>query len=243
MNELPQHVAIIMDGNGRWAQRRSKNRYWGHVKGSEVAQNIVEHCARKTGITHLTLYAFSTENWSRPEEEVSFLFKLLDHHIKKKQNRMMESNIKLQVIGDLEALPSSLRSSIQSLVGKTKNNSGLVLTLALNYGGRQDLIKVINTYFENHTESLTEQKLDQLMQGQDLPHPDFIIRTSGEQRLSNFMLWQAAYSELYFCDTLWPDFSTNDFDVALNHYQNRERRFGCVPLNPTTSPDEVESTF
>lgn len=228
MKADPQHVAIIMDGNGRWAQGRGKNRVWGHVKGSEVAQKIVEHCAAKTSIKYLTLYAFSTENWSRPEEEVRFLFKLLEHHINKKQKYMIENGVKLSVIGDLSKLPNSLQSNIRSVVEKTQNNTGLHLSLALNYGGRQDIITTFNTYLEGNTAALDEKTFSKLMSKDGTPEPDLVIRTSGEQRLSNFMLWQTAYSELYFTKTLWPDFTFQDFDDAISYYTKRDRRYGSL---------------
>jgi undecaprenyl diphosphate synthase len=217
-----------MDGNGRWAEARNKNRFWGHLKGSEVAQSIVEYSALNTDIKFLTLYAFSTENWSRPFDEVSFLFKLLERHLKKKSDYLAANNVKLRVIGNLKQLPGSLQESIESLINKTKGNSGLNLTLALNYGGRQELLEKINAHFENDSTPLDEKSLDSLMLSDGIPAPDYIIRTSGEQRLSNFMLWQAAYSELYFTKTLWPDFKPSDLDHALESFKNRERRFGCV---------------
>ena len=217
-----------MDGNGRWAQARGKNRFWGHLKGSEVAQSIIEHCALKTNVKFLTLYAFSTENWSRPFDEVSFLFKLLERHLKKKSDYLAANDVRLRVIGNLKQLPESLQQSIGALVKKTSTNKGLNLTLALNYGGRQELLEKVNLHFQNNQGSLDEKSLDKLMLSDGIPEPDYIIRTSGEQRLSNFMLWQAAYSELYFTKTLWPDFKPQDLDLALESFKNRNRRFGCV---------------
>ena len=223
----PKHVALIMDGNGRWANARRKNRFWGHLKGSEVAQSIVEHCSQKTNVEFLTLYAFSTENWSRPQEEVNFLFKLLERHLRKKQAYLISNNVKLKVIGELSALPEDLQKSINDLIAKTSTNTGLNLVLALNYGGRQEIVSKINKYFSQSKEPLTEKLVCALMSAQnEIPEPDMIIRTSGEQRLSNFMLWQSAYSELYFTDVLWPDFTPKDFDLALSNYQSRTRRFG-----------------
>jgi len=218
-----------MDGNGRWAKARNKNRFWGHIRGSEVAQTIVEHCSQKTEVDFLTLYAFSTENWSRPLEEVKFLFKLLERHLKKKSTYLVENNIRLRVIGRLEQLPEELQSSIKTLVEKTKRNNGLNLTLALNYGGKQELVDKINFHFAQTTTPINEERLDQLLAEEGYPNPDLIIRTSGEQRLSNFMLWQSAYSELYFTKVLWPDFTPADLDEAIDVFTGRERRFGAVP--------------
>jgi len=228
MIQQPQHVAIIMDGNGRWAQSKHKNRFWGHIKGSEVAQDIVEHCAQNTSVKFLTLYAFSTENWSRPVEEVNFLFKLLERHLKKKSKYLVNNNVKLRVIGRIEQLPEELQNSINNLVDKTQYNSGLNLTLALNYGGKQELVDKINQYFLKNSAPIDEQKIDDLLSSDGHPNPDLIIRTSGEQRLSNFMLWQSAYAELYFTKVLWPEFTPKDFEDALDIYQNRERRFGLI---------------
>lgn len=236
MDSSPKHIALIMDGNGRWAQARNKNRFWGHLKGSEVAQKIVEHCGRNTTIKFLTLYAFSTENWSRPKEEIIFLFKLLERHIKRKQGYLVSQNVRLRVTGDLSALPDDLGKSIKSIVEKTSSNTGLNLILAINYGGRQELVATINRHFEQNKTPITEDILSSALASGGVPEPDLIIRTSGEQRLSNFMLWQAAYSELYFTKTLWPDFTPEDLDLALKEYQSRTRRFGAVtkPTNEAT---------
>lgn len=228
MSKDPKHIAFIMDGNGRWANSRNKNRFWGHLKGSEVAQRIVEYCAQKTSVEFLTLYAFSTENWSRPKEEVHFLFKLLDRHIRKKQGYLLSNNVRLKVIGDLKALPLDLQESIQNIIQKTSTNTGLNLILALNYGGRQEIVSVVNTHLKENKGPLTEKIISDALSADGIPDPDFIIRTSGEQRLSNFMLWQAAYSELYFTNTLWPDFKSSDLDLALKEYQKRNRRFGIA---------------
>lgn len=226
-----KHVAIIMDGNGRWAQARNKNRYWGHVRGAEVTQKIVEHCAGIKNITHLTLYAFSTENWSRPPEEVSFLFKLMERQIIKKRDYLIENKVRLRIIGDLSKLPERTQKNIMALVNDTKNNEGLNLTLALNYGGKQEIVNLVNHYYSSDfTEPLTVEKIDEVLLQKGVGFPDLIIRTSGEKRLSNFMLWQSAYAELYFTKTLWPDFTPKDFDLALADYACRKRRFGGIDL-------------
>ncbi len=228
MKTTPKHVAFIMDGNGRWAISKNKHRFWGHLKGSETAQQIVEYCASKTSIEFLTLYAFSTENWSRSKEEVSFLFKLLHRHIKKKQGYLISNNVCLRVIGDLNPLPLELRENILTIVKKTSKNTGLNLVLALNYGGRQELILAINTHIKNSSMPMTESSLCKILSADGIPEPDYIIRTSGEQRLSNFMLWQSAYAELYFTKVLWPDFKPQDLELALKEYQQRNRRFGTA---------------
>ena len=229
MSDQPRHLALIMDGNGRWAQARGKNRFWGHKKGAEVAQNIVEHCVQNTEIEYLTLYAFSTENWSRPKEEIDFLFQLLDTHLEKKSQILIDNNVVLKTIGDLRPLPHSLKKRIDKMKLATKNNTGLVLTLGLNYGGRQEVIEATNRYIqENPGKPISEGLMSFYLKTDELPHPDFIIRTSGEMRLSNFMIWQAAYSELYFTDTLWPDFRFIELEKALEHFAKRQRRFGSL---------------
>ncbi len=228
MTTTPKHVAFIMDGNGRWAISRNKHRFLGHIKGSKTAQQIVEYCAHKTSIKFLTLYAFSTENWSRSKEEVNFLFKLLDRHIKKKQGYLISNNVCLRVIGDLNPLPLKLKKNILNIVQKTSTNTGLNLVLALNYGGRQELISAINVHIKNSFVPITEVSLCKILFADGIPEPDYIIRTSGEQRLSNFMLWQSAYAELYFTKTLWPDFRPQDLELALQEYQKRNRRFGTA---------------
>lgn len=234
----PKHIALIMDGNGRWASSHNKSRFWGHLKGSDVAQKIIEHCAKKTSIEFLTLYAFSTENWSRPKEEVDFLFKLLDRHIRKKQGYLINNNVRLRIIGNLAPLPFKLKESINNIVEKTSGNTGLNLVLALNYGGRQELVSAINQHFNTCKKPITESILCDSLSSRGIPEPDYIIRTSGEQRLSNFMLWQSAYSELYFTRTLWPDFTPQDLDLALIDYQLRNRRFGMV-----TEPKKMETSL
>lgn len=237
MIKYPKHLAVIMDGNGRWAEKRGRSRFWGHIKGTEVAQSIIEYCAKETKVEFLTLYAFSTENWSRPEEEVSFLFKLLERHLLKKRKKLIESNVQLKTIGDLEPLPNGLKEQIDSLSKETKENTGLNLTLALNYGGRQEIINSMNSLIKEAKDLSNETQFSEidisrkiLSMGGGLPDPDLIIRTSGEKRISNFLLWQSAYSEFYFSDTLWPDFKTDDLEKAFLNFSNRERRFGGLTL-------------
>lgn len=234
MSESLKHLALIMDGNGRWAQARGQNRFWGHKKGADVAQEIVEKTVQQTNIKHLTLYAFSTENWSRPREEVDFLFKLLDNHLEKKSKTLIENNIILKTIGDLTPLPHSLCQRIESIKEKTKDNTGLTLTLGLNYGGKQEIISTINTFIEkNPGHKVTQETFEKLISPDPFSNPDLIIRTSGEMRLSNFMIWQSAYSELYFTDTLWPDFTFTELQSVINQFSSRSRRFGA--LSPSQS--------
>ena len=229
MTESLKHLALIMDGNGRWAQARGQNRFWGHKKGADTAQEIVEKTIQHTNIKYLTLYAFSTENWSRPKEEVDFLFKLLDSHLEKKSRSLIENNVILKTIGDLKPLPHSLCKRIESIKEKTKNNTGLVLTLGLNYGGKQEIINTINHFIkESPGKSINQDEFDELINSSKVPDPDLIIRTSGEMRLSNFMIWQSAYSELFFTNTLWPDFTFEELQSVLNQFSTRSRRFGAL---------------
>ncbi len=229
MIDHPSHLALIMDGNGRWAQARGKSRLLGHKKGAEVAQDIVEGCIQKSGVKYLTLYAFSTENWSRPKEEIDFLFKLLDSHFDKKSKSLIENNIILKTIGDLKPLPYSLQKRIESIKKDSFNNTGLVLTLGLNYGGRQEIVEAVNGFTANNPgKTITEKELSKSLNTNNLPAPDLIIRTSGEMRLSNFMTWQSAYSELYFTKTLWPDFTYDELELAFDDFSKRQRRFGSV---------------
>jgi undecaprenyl diphosphate synthase len=229
MIDHPSHLALIMDGNGRWAQARGKSRLLGHKKGAEVAQEIVECCIQKSGVKYLTLYAFSTENWSRPKEEIDFLFKLLDSHFDKKSKTLIENNIVLKTIGDLKPLPHSLQKRIESIKKDSFNNTGLVLTLGLNYGGRQEIIEAVNNFTsKNPGKTITDKDLSESLNTNSLPDPDLIIRTSGEMRLSNFMTWQSAYSELYFTKTLWPDFTYEELEIAFKNFSKRQRRFGSI---------------
>ena len=243
MSDQPRHLALIMDGNGRWAQARGKNRFFGHKKGAEVAQNIVEHCIRNTNIKYLTLYAFSTENWARPREEINFLFHILNVHLEKKSQILIDNNVVLKTIGDLTPLPHSLKQRIKKMKLATQSNTGLVLTLGLNYGGRQEVIEATNRFIqENPGKPISEDLMSFYLKTDELPHPDFIIRTSGEMRLSNFMVWQAAYTELYFTDTLWPDFKFQELQKALNHFAQRQRRFGSVTIEDLKNSKESEES-
>lgn len=232
----PQHVAIIMDGNGRWAQLRRKPRTYGHIKGARVAKKIITFCAEK-GLKNLTLYTFSSENWFRPEAEVFFLMNLLRRYLKRETETLVKQNIHFKAIGDLSKLPTDVLKAINEATLATANNTGLNLVFAISYGSRQeiaDAVKIIAQQVESgklKAEDVTEATIQRHLYTANTPDPDLIIRTSGEHRLSNFMLWQASYSEFHFCETLWPDFSPADFEVALRTFSQRERRFGAIHNN------------
>lgn len=231
MNKLPKHVAIIMDGNGRWANLQGKSRVKGHQQGARTVRDIVEE-AKNKGIKYLTLYAFSKDNWSRPKEEVNILMKLLVTSLKKEYNRLINNNIRLQSIGEVNDLPTPVKDELNYVIIKTKNNTGMVLTLAINYGGKEELTEAMKTIaFKVKNSIICPEKVDQSTINQhlytrNLPAVDLLIRTSGEERISNFLLWHIAYAELYFTDTLWPDFKKEDLHKAIVDYAKRERRFG-----------------
>ncbi len=231
MNKLPKHVAIIMDGNGRWAILQGKNRVSGHQQGAKSVREVVEE-AVKMEIEFLTLYAFSSDNWSRPMEEVSLLMKLLVNSLKKEFKRLIKNNIRLQSIGNMDGLPNPVKEELSYVIGKTKNNTGMVLTLALNYGAKEELTTAVKAIaFKVKNSIISPEKVDQStiiehLYTQNLPAVDLLIRTSGEERISNFLLWHIAYAELYFTKTLWPDFKKEDLQKALVDYTKRERRFG-----------------
>ena len=231
MNKLPKHVAIIMDGNGRWANMQGKNRVSGHQQGAKSVREVVEE-AVKMEIEFLTLYAFSTDNWSRPVEEVSLLMKLLVNSLKKEFKRLIKNNIRLQSIGNKDELPNPVKEELSYVIEKTKNNTGMVLTLALNYGAKDELTAAVKAIaFKVKNSIISPEKVDQStiiehIYTHNLPAVDLLIRTSGEERISNFLLWHIAYAELYFTKTLWPDFKKEDLQKALVDYAKRERRFG-----------------
>ena len=231
MNKLPKHVAIIMDGNGRWANMQGKNRVSGHQQGAKAVREVVEE-AVKMEIEFLTLYAFSTDNWSRPVEEVSLLMKLLVNSLKKEFKRLSKNNIRLQSIGNKDELPNPVKEELSYVIEKTKNNTGMVLTLALNYGAKDELTAAVKAIaFKVKNSIISPEKVDQStiiehLYTHNLPAVDLLIRTSGEERISNFLLWHIAYAELYFTKTLWPDFKKEDLQKALVDYAKRERRFG-----------------
>ena len=231
INRLPKHIAIIMDGNGRWAKLRNKPRVFGHREGAKSVRKIVEATAR-LGIKNLTLYAFSTENWNRPKQEVKTLMKLLVSALKRELVLMKKNNIKLNAIGHTDKMPENVQHELQEVLDETKTNTGLVLTLALSYGARQEIqraIKEISYKVKNNiisVENVDENIINKHLYTQNLPDVDLLIRTSGEVRISNFLLWQIAYAELYFTEELWPDFNETSLLNAITDYQLRERRFG-----------------
>ena len=231
LENLPKHLAIIMDGNGRWAKKQGLIRAIGHENGTKSVRITVGTCA-KLGIENLTLYAFSTENWNRPKLEVETLMKLLISSLKKELKTLIDNNIRLNSIGNLERLPKSAQKELLEVIEKTKNNTRMVLTLALNYGAREEMlnaVKIISDKVKNNIisiDTIDESIINQHLYTQNLPDVDLLIRTSGEHRISNFLLWQIAYSELYFTEVLWPDFKEEDLYEAIISYQKRERRFG-----------------
>ncbi|MDI9514924.1 MAG: isoprenyl transferase [Clostridiaceae bacterium] len=228
---MPQHIAIIMDGNGRWAKRRGLTRSMGHREGSRVLKKIVEECYN-LGIRYLTVFAFSCENWSRPQEEVNQLLKLMMDYLKNSENELKGKPVRIRVIGDRAGLPDEMVSEIQRVEKNTAHIEGLDLVIAINYGGRQDILNACRTLADDYkndriTESgITIESFASRLWTAGIPEPDLLIRTSGEIRFSNFLLWQCAYSELYFTDILWPDFRKKHLHDAIVHYQGRERRYG-----------------
>lgn len=223
-SKLPNHIAIIMDGNGRWAKKRGLPRNYGHRKGADTLLKIIRYATQKK-IKYLTVFAFSTENWKRPKEEVEYLMEMPFQFLERTNQEFEDENIKIMVIGRREGLPQKLVEKIAEVEARTVNNSGMTLTIAFNYGGRDEIIQAINKIKEQNIE-INEETFPQFLYTKDLPDVDLLIRTSGEYRISNFLLWQTAYSELYFTNCLWPDFNRKSFDAALNEYQKRERRFG-----------------
>lgn len=227
----PRHIAIIMDGNGRWAKKRNMPRIAGHKAGVKALHNLVEFCANKN-VDALTVYAFSSENWQRPKQEVTLLMELFMTSLKKEINDLHANNIKLNFIGDKSAFPEKLQSYVAKSEALTENNSGLHFNIAANYGGRWDIVQAARQMAgkvqsgEMSLDDINETSFENLIQLSELPNPDLFIRTGGEKRISNYLLWQLAYSELYFCDCLWPDFDETEFERALSWYQSRERRYG-----------------
>ena len=230
-NDIPKHLAIIMDGNGRWAESKGKNRIHGHSHGVRAVREVVEE-AVQLKVEYLTLYAFSTENWSRPKEEIGVLMKLLVNTLRSEFEKLLQNRIKLNVIGNIGQLPEIVQNELEYVMKQTQNNNEMTLTLALSYGGREELanvlkqlvIKVKNNIIS--AENINQSIINEHLYTQNLPDVDLLIRTSGEKRISNFMLWQIAYAELYFSKVLWPDFTKDHLHEALVSYQKRERRFG-----------------
>ena len=222
---IPRHVCVIMDGNGRWAKKRLLPRVMGHKRGLTALENLAARCA-ELGVEYLTVFAFSTENWRRPEDEVSFLMKLFLQALDGKVVKMHQNNLRLKVIGNRSRFPAAIVAGIEAAERLTANNTGLTLTVAADYGGRWDILQAANQLIAEGKSEITEEDLSQRLSLAEAPEPDLFIRTGGETRISNFMLWQMAYAEFYFTDALWPDFDAAEFDRAISSFRVRERRFG-----------------
>ncbi len=231
--KIPEHIAVIMDGNGRWAQAKGQPRIFGHKAGSKTTHNIVEHCG-DIGVKYLTLYVFSSENWDRPPKEVSFLMSLMSDLIDIEVKGMMANNVKLNVIGRSEVLPGRARKKLFAGVEKTKNNTGLQLNLAISYGSHQEIVDACKEIAhkvasgEIAPEAIDESLIEDHLYMPGVPHPELLIRTGGDCRVSNYLLWQIAYSEFYVTDVLWPDFSNEECDKAIEYFSSKQRRFGKV---------------
>lgn len=232
-NKVPEHVAIILDGNGRWAKKRFLPRNVGHAQGAKAVEQICED-AWDLGIKYLTVYAFSTENWKRPEDEVAALMKLLKKYLSNCLERSSKNNMRVRVIGDIGRLSQDLQDQIIELEKKSSVNTGLNFTVALNYGGRDEMIRAMKNMYKEiekgtcSVDDITEEKFASYLDTKDIPDPDLMIRTSGEQRISNYMLWQMAYAEFYFTDVLWPDFNKKELEKAIAYYAQRDRRYGGI---------------
>ncbi|MGD8703756.1 MAG: isoprenyl transferase [Desulfosarcina sp.] len=231
---MPKHVAVIMDGNGRWAKKRLLNRIKGHEKGAEAVRTIVQ-TARKLNISTLTLYAFSTENWQRPQPEVSGLMLLLRRFLKSERQTLLENDIRLNTIGQIDRLPQAVRDDLKAVMAATATNQKMILNLALSYGARTEIVDMVKRIVLGvqrgrlDPTAVTAEVVADHLYTCGMPDPDLLIRTSGEKRISNFLLWQIAYAEIFFTPTLWPDFGEDEFVTILKDFQNRERRFGAVP--------------
>jgi undecaprenyl diphosphate synthase len=242
---VPRHIAVIMDGNGRWAKQRFMPRVAGHQRGVEALREVVKAC-RDLGVEYLTVFAFSSENWRRPADEVSFLMTLFLKMLEREVAKLHQNNIRLKIIGDRSPFDDKLKQAMLEAEQLTAGNSALTLTIAANYGGRWDVMQAVKAMLKQHpqlVQSFNEQDLQPFLSMSDAPEPDLFIRTGGEQRISNFMLWQLAYTELYFTDTLWPAFDRNELDKAIASYQKRERRFGRTSeqLHGKSGPGKSES--
>lgn len=249
--EIPTHIAIIMDGNGRWAKKRGLPRVAGHKRGVDTVKKIVEACA-EIGVKYLTLYTFSTENWKRPKDEVSTLMRLLLSSLRERVNELNDNDIRLTTIGDTNALPTEVQRQLYEDIERTKNNKKMILNLALSYSGRWELLEAIKSIAKDVTDKridlneIDEKLISKNLTTKEMPDPDLLIRTSGEFRVSNFLLWQIAYTEFVITDTLWPDFSKKDLYDAIKNFQTRERRFGKVSeqikkIEKEKGPENVHS--
>ena len=243
LNPIPNHVGIIMDGNGRWAENQTKERLYGHRKGVETVSDIIK-AALELKIEFLTLYTFSTENWLRPKQEVSGLFQLIESFIGDKEQEFLRENIRFTCIGDLSALPAKTQKMLHSLMEKSEKGNRITICAALNYGGRAEIINAVKKFSQSTLQNpeliskLDEKEFESLLYTADMPEPELIIRTGGERRVSNFLLWQSAYSELYFTDILWPNFGKKDFFEAVEFYRTRKRRFGMSEAMPPNENNE-----
>ena len=233
MPKLPRHIAIIMDGNGRWAEKRGHNRAFGHAKGVDRAREVTRECTR-LGVEALTLYTFSTENWQRPASEVNFLMKLLSRYMKHEMKQIINNNLRFRAIGDIEMLAENIQAELRSLEAGTVENKGMLLNIALSYGSRQEITSAVKKIAAEvaagrlHLDQIDEASISSRLYTWESPELDLVIRTGGDQRISNFLLWQAAYSELYFTEKCWPEFGVEDLQEAIAAYASRERRFGKV---------------
>jgi undecaprenyl diphosphate synthase len=245
---IPGHIAVIMDGNGRWAKKRSLPRVAGHHEGVNSVRDIVETCAQ-IGVRYLTLYTFSTENWNRPKEEVSILMRLLVSSLRDERDRLHNNNVRVKTIGDFASLPQDAQDEFLDAIELTKNNTGLTLVLALSYSGRWDITSGMKRIAEQvkagkiSPDDITDHLISKNLATRDIPDPDLLIRTSGELRISNFLLWQLAYSEMYVTDVLWPDFRRNELYAAIESYQSRERRFGKVSEQVGSSSKSTSKNY
>jgi len=237
---IPTHVAIIMDGNGRWAKKRGLPRFYGHKKGVDSVRNIVRASA-EFGIKYLTLYVFSSENWYRPKDEVNKLMKLLEELLRKEEPELNKNNVKVRAIGQIERLPVNVRENLNYMITKTTNNTGLVLVLALSYGARNEIIDAIKKLGKTKKDftDLTSESFRAYLYDPEIPDPDLLIRTAGEKRISNYLLWQSAYTEFYFTDVLWPDFDKEELLKAIDDFAKRKRRFGRISEYDEAEPSRA----
>ncbi len=225
LKNIPRHVAIIMDGNGRWAKERGQIRLQGHLAGMEALREIVRH-SQRLGVEYLTVYAFSTENWKRPADEVAGIFKLVIKYVNSELKELNENNVRVGILGDWNAIPKDSAKSIRLALKTTENNDGLKFNIALNYGGRAEITRAVNKLMSEGRTNVTEDDISGALYTAGMPDPDVIIRTSGENRLSNFLIWQAAYSEIVLTDVYWPDFTPEEYEKCIIEYQSRDRRYG-----------------
>ncbi len=225
--KIPEHIAIIMDGNGRWAKRQGLPRIMGHYRGAEVAEEITKACI-DLGVKYLTLFAFSTENWNRPREEVNLLFELLKNYLIEKEKTLMELGIRLRFIGRRDRIDRSILKLMENIEKKTENNTAINLFLAVDYGGRDDIVRAVNKIIKEGKKEITEEEFRKYLDLGDVPDPDLLIRTAGEKRISNFLLWNLAYTELYFTEVCWPEFTKEELIKAIEDFSRRKRKFGRV---------------